>query len=67
MQLTETACAAHRDCVCSSLRVGWWWMLTMNSHGVEISIAGCVREMVRAEISCLFFSFFLFFFYQILN
>jgi len=22
-------------------------MLTMNSHGVEISIAGCVREMVR--------------------
>ena len=22
-------------------------MMTMNSHGVEISIAGCVREMVR--------------------
>ena len=22
-------------------------MLTMNSHGVEISIAGCVVEMVR--------------------
>jgi len=22
-------------------------MLTMNSHGVEISIAGCVEEMVR--------------------
>jgi len=22
-------------------------MLTMNSHGVEFSIAGCVREMVR--------------------
>jgi len=22
-------------------------MLTMNSHGVEISIAGCEREMVR--------------------
>jgi len=22
-------------------------MLTMNSHGVEISIAGCVGEMVR--------------------
>jgi len=22
-------------------------MLTINSHGVEISIAGCVREMVR--------------------
>jgi len=25
-------------------------MLTMNSHGVEISIAGCVEEMVRAPI-----------------
>jgi len=23
------------------------WILTMNSHGVEISIAGCVEEMVR--------------------
>jgi len=22
-------------------------MLTINSHGVEISIAGCVREMVH--------------------
>jgi len=22
-------------------------MLTLNPHGVEISIAGCVREMVR--------------------
>jgi len=31
----------------SSLRVQGWWMLTMNSHGVEISIAGCVREIVR--------------------
>ena len=39
--------AAHGECGCSSLRVRWWWMLTMNSHGVEISIAGCVREMVR--------------------
>jgi len=24
-------------------------MLTINSHGVEISIAGCVREMVRVS------------------
>jgi len=40
VQLTESA-------RCSSLRVRGWWMLTMNSHGVEISIAGCVREMVR--------------------
>ena len=23
------------------------WMLTMKPHGVEISIAGCVEEMVR--------------------
>ena len=38
--------AAHGECGCSSLRVRWWWMLTMNSHGVEISIVGCVREMV---------------------
>jgi len=27
-------------------------MLTMDSHGVEISIAGCVEEMVRAQIPC---------------
>jgi len=39
--------AAHGECGCSSLRVRWWWMLTMNSHGVEISIARCVEEMVR--------------------
>jgi len=32
---------------CSSWRVQVWWMLTMNSHGIEISIAGCVEEMVR--------------------
>jgi len=39
--------AAHGECWCSSLRVRGWWMLTMNAHGVEISIAGCVMEMVR--------------------
>jgi len=38
--------AAQGECGCSSLRVRER-MLTMNSHGVEISIAGCVREMVR--------------------
>ena len=32
---------------CSSLGVRGGWMLTMNSHGVEISIAGGVGEMVR--------------------
>jgi len=39
--------AAHGECGCSSLGVREWWMLTMNSHCVEISIAGCVEEIVR--------------------
>jgi len=39
VQLTESAW-------CSSLRVRGLWMLTMNSHGVEFCIAGCVMEMV---------------------
>jgi len=39
-------------------------MLTMNSHGVEISIAGCVREMVRDPNRMPFFSFFSFFFFS---
>jgi len=39
--------AAHGECGCSSLRVRWWWMLTIKSHGVQISIAGYVEEMVR--------------------
>jgi len=37
--------AADGECACSSLGVREW-MLTMNSHGVEISIAWCVEEMV---------------------
>ena len=32
---------------CSSLRVRGGGWVTMNSHGVEISIAGGVRKMVR--------------------
>jgi len=37
-------------------------MLTINSHGVEISIAGCVREMVGdPNVTSFFFSFFSFF------
>jgi len=40
-------------------------MLTMNPHGVEISIAGCVGEMVRDPNPMPFF--FPFFFYHILN
>jgi len=35
-------------------------MLTMNSHGVEISIAGCVKEMVRDPNAMSFFFFFFF-------
>jgi len=35
-------------------------MLTMNSHGVEISIAGCVGEMVRdPNLLPFFFLFFI--------
>jgi len=49
VQLTESVGAAHGECGCSSLRVRGW-MLTMNSHRVEISIAWCVEEMVRAQI-----------------
>jgi len=38
----------------------------MNSHGVEISIAGCVEEMVRDPNPMPFsFSLFLFFFFYI--
>ena len=55
--------AAHGECGCSSLRVQWWWMLTMNSHGVEISIARCVTEIVRAPNLMPFFFFFFFFFF----
>jgi len=51
--------AAHGECGCSSLRVRWW-MLTMNSHGVEISIAGCVEEMVRDPNPIPFFLSFFF-------
>ena len=35
-------------------------MLTMNSHGVEISIARCVEVMVHAPNSKLFIFFLLF-------
>ena len=64
--------AAHGVCGCSSLRVRGWWMLTMNSHAVAISIAGCVEEMVGGveemvrdpnPMSLGFFSFFFFFFF----
>jgi len=35
----------------------------MNSHGVEISIAGCVREMVQVPNPMPIFVYFLFFFF----
>jgi len=38
-------------------------MLPMNSHGVEISIAGGVEEMVRDPIPMPFFLFFFSFFF----
>jgi len=55
--------AAHGECACSSLRVREW-MLTMNSHGVEFSIAEGVEEIVR-DPKPLYFLFF-FFFYHVL-
>ena len=39
--------AAHGECWCNSLRVRGGGWVTMISHGVEISIAGGVRKMVR--------------------
>ena len=59
---------------CSSRRVpvqltesAGWWMGDDDSHGVEISIAGSVEEMVRAPTPrCFFFLFFFFFFFYIL-
>ena len=51
--------AAHREYRCGSLRVREW-MLTINSHGVVISIAGGVVEMVRDPNPMSFFSFFFF-------
>jgi len=50
--------AALGECRCSSLRVRGWWMLTMNSHGVEISIARCVEEMIYNPNPKPFFLFF---------
>ena len=38
----------------------------MTPRGVEISIAGCVGEMVRGLLPGLFFFFFLFFFFYIM-
>jgi len=52
--------SAHGKCRCRSLRVRGWRM-TMDSDGVEISIAGGVEEIVCAPNPMLFL-FFLFFF-----
>jgi len=61
VQLTESAGAAHGECGCSSRGVRGWWMLTINSHGIEISIARCVEEMVRVPNPMLLFFFFFFY------
>src|SRR6195952_4593312 len=45
---------------CSSLRVRGWMWLTMISHGVAISIAGGVEEMVRGYPKGRLFLFFCF-------
>jgi len=58
--------AADGECGCSSLRVRES-MLTMNSHGVEISIAWCVEEMVRDPNPMSFFFLFFYFFYFFLS
>jgi len=42
-------------------------MLTINSQGVEISIAGCVEEMVRDPNPMPFFSFFFFMCFVLIN
>ena len=52
--------AAHGECWCSSMRVRGGGWVTMNSHGVEISIAGGVRKMVRVPTP----THFLFFLYH---
>ena len=54
--------AAHGECWCSSLRVRGGGWVTMNSPGVQISIAEGVREIVRDPTPRRFF-FFLFYFY----
>ena len=42
------------------------WMLRMNTHSVEFSIAGGVEEIIRGPNPMPFF-FFTFFFFHILN
>jgi len=43
------------------------WILMMNSHSGEISIASCVEEMVRAQIHAFFFTFFYFMCFVLFN
>ena len=63
----EGGSAAHGECGCRSLRVQWWLMLTMNSHCVEIAIAGCIREMVRDPNSMPFFFYTFFYIFFIIR
>ena len=49
--------AAPGECGYSPLRVRGGWMLTINSQGIQISIAGCVGEIVRDPNLMPFFFF----------
>jgi len=62
----EEGGAAQGECRCSSPRVRRWWILTINCHDIEISIAGIV-EMVRdPNLLLSFFFFSLSFFFSFL-
>ena len=44
-----------------------WWMGDDDSHGVEISIAGSVRKIVRVPNPRRFFFYFYFLFFYIMR
>ena len=50
-------CSSRRVLVQLTESVGWW-MGDVDSHGVEIAIAGGVRKMVHAQLLAGFFFFF---------
>jgi len=42
------------------------WMFTINTHGVDFSLSGCVEEMVRDPNPMTFFFFLFFFLFHVL-